>query len=90
MLGITVRADLHQIDIMPQLPAAWDSTRLDNLRFGEHKIDILITHKSVSLEHVEGSVPLTLIYYPTRDKGYEFTLQPGDSINIGNEGERQD
>jgi len=90
MLGITVRADLHQIDIMPQLPATWDSTRLDNLRFGEHEINIHITPESVSLEHVEGSVPLTLVYYPTRDKGYEFILQPGDSINIGNEGDRQD
>jgi glycogen debranching enzyme len=90
MLGITVRADLHQIAIMPQLPETWESTRLDNLRFGEHTINIRISPESVSLEHVEGSVPLTLVYHPTRDKGYEFTLQPGDSINIGNNGERRD
>ncbi|MGB3716906.1 MAG: amylo-alpha-1,6-glucosidase [Candidatus Promineifilaceae bacterium] len=90
LLGITVRADLHQIRIMPQLPEMWDSIRLDNLRFGKHTINIHISPESVGLEHVEGSVPLKLVYHPTRDEGYEFTLQPGDSINIGNNGERRD
>jgi len=85
-----VWADLHQISITLRLPETWKSTRLDNLRFGEHEINIHITPEIVNLEHIEGSVPLTFVYYPMKDKGYEFTLQPGDSINIGNEGERQD
>ena len=90
LLGITVRADIHQIDIMPQLPETWDSASLDNLRFGDHTINLRISPESVSLEHIEGSAPLTVIYHPVRDKGYEFTLKPGDSINIRNNGDIQD
>jgi glycogen debranching enzyme len=100
LLGIMVRADLHEVVITPQLPEMWGSADLEQLRFGEHIINIRITHDGAEIDHIEGTVPLTIIFHPPGDIEEAsmgdgdiaspieaFTLQPGESLIIGNNDE---
>jgi hypothetical protein len=60
MFGIQVLAAEHSVGINPQLPAGWGSASIDRLIFGDHCIRVQVDSQSVCVDHLAGSMPLTV------------------------------
>ena len=62
LMGVQVRADLHTVRLAPQLPAGWETARLERLSFCGHTISVQVTLAGLSLAHLSGPAPLTITY----------------------------
>jgi glycogen debranching enzyme len=60
LLGVQVNAGAHTLTIAPQLPAAWDEVRLENLAFGEHVVDISVNQNGVEIRAKSGAADLAV------------------------------
>jgi glycogen debranching enzyme len=76
LLGLTVNAGAHSLNIAPQLPEAWPEVRLENLGFGEHVVEITIQReKRIIVQHTRGEHPLHVIF-----EGEERILPPKSRV----------
>lgn len=81
LLGIEPDALAHTITINPQLPAAWPEVQLNDLRLGEHRLDLTIRNDGVHVHHRIGEVPLTVVWRPaTSNRRIQIT--PGDTGEV--------
>jgi glycogen debranching enzyme len=62
LMGVQVRADLHTVRLAPQLPAGWESAKLERLSFGGHTLTVHVTLTGLSVDHLSGPAPLTITY----------------------------
>jgi glycogen debranching enzyme len=79
LLGIQVNAGEHTLSIQPQLPAAWEFVRLENLSFGEHGVDVEVTRAGTQVKIKRGSIPLTVFYKRSNNETKSTVLTPGDN-----------
>ena len=62
LLGISVRADRHELTLAPRLPAGFGPVRLENFAFGEHVVNIAFENNGqVRVEEVRGG-PVAVIH----------------------------
>ncbi len=60
LLGVQVNAAQNTMRITPRLPRAWESVRLENLRFGDHRLDLRFKPGKIEIEHIAGVAPLVV------------------------------
>ena len=85
LLGVEVRADLHSVNLAPQLPEGWDFAELDNLTFGEHTITVRVTCAGITMMHVRGPAALSVTYRTSNGTGAPLNVEPGQTIVISNQ-----
>lgn len=76
LLGITVNAGENTLVIEPRLPDAWQVARLENLRFGDHGVDVEVTRTGVTVWMKEGSADLAVSCKINRNER-RVRLSPG-------------
>jgi glycogen debranching enzyme len=83
LLGIQVRADLHAIEIVPQLITSWNFAELEDLRFGGHTITVRATPTGATVTHTQGPAPLSITYRSADSTVTDFVLKPGETFSVG-------
>lgn len=80
LMGVQVRADLHEVRLAPQLPAGWDVAELEKLSFGRHTITVRATPSSLVVTHLSGPAPLTVIYQAPDGSQQSAVVEVGRSV----------
>jgi len=79
LMGIHVRADLHKVNLAPQLPADWSFAELQGLSFGDHTITVHVTKTGVTVTHISGVVSLSVTTTNMEGDELTFILAPGET-----------
>jgi len=80
LMGVQVRADLHAVRLVPQLPAEWEAAELERLRFGGYTITVRITPTVLSVTHISGPTPLTVTYRTPDGSERSVVVEVGRSM----------
>ena len=82
LMGVQVRADLHSVRLAPQLPKRWEAAVLERLSFGDHTITVHATLTGLSVAHLSGPAPLTIIYRTTDGSERSAIVAVGMSVQL--------
>jgi glycogen debranching enzyme len=82
LMGVQVRADLHSIRLAPQLPAGWETAKLERLTFGGHTITVHVTLSGLSVAHLSGPAPLTTTYRAPAGSERSAVVEAGRSVQF--------
>ena len=62
LMGLTPRADRHEVTIAPQLPSTWKFAELTGVPIGDHRLNVRAEHGRAAIRHLSGPAPLTVRY----------------------------
>jgi hypothetical protein len=60
LLGLAPRAHEHCLGLWPHLPSNWPSATLRDLRIGDHRLMLEVSHTATTISHSQGPAPLRI------------------------------